>query len=77
MTVFVIISIQTKREASSMATINYLERHLKTYKVTSHKHSYWEIIYVTEGSGQIITEDNQVFPYAQGDTICIPPSLTN
>lgn len=77
MTVFVIISIQTKREDSSMATINYLERHLKTYKVTSHKHSYWEIIYVTEGSGQIITEDNQVFPYAQGDTICIPPSLTH
>lgn len=58
-----------------MATINYLERHLKTFKVTPHKHSGWEIIYVTEGNGQIITEDNKIFAYAQGDIICIPPDL--
>lgn len=58
-----------------MANINYIEKHLKTFTVRAHKHNYWEIIYVTEGNGQIETTDGKVFPYSKGDTICIPPNV--
>lgn len=58
-----------------MAIVNYIEKHLKTFSVTSHKHHYWEIIYVTEGSGKIKTQDNTVVEYKKGEIICIPPNL--
>jgi len=56
-----------------MAIINYIEKHLTTFSVKSHLHNYWEIIYVTEGSGIIKTTDDYVISYKKGETICIPP----
>lgn len=58
-----------------MAIINYIEKHLKTFTVKTHKHNYWEIIYVTDGVGTIKTEDNHVIEYKKGETICIPPNV--
>ncbi len=58
-----------------MAIINYIEKHLKTFTVKSHKHNYWEIIYVTDGVGTIETEDKHVIEYKKGETICIPPQV--
>ena len=58
-----------------MATINYIEEHLKTFNVGTHYHSYWEIIYVTSGQGKIETETNETINYTKGDLICIPPLL--
>ncbi|MBO5480895.1 MAG: helix-turn-helix domain-containing protein [Clostridia bacterium] len=58
-----------------MAIINYIEKHLKTFTVKSHKHNYWEIIYVTEGVGTIETEDAHVIEYKKGEMICIPPNI--
>lgn len=58
-----------------MAAINYIEKHLKTHQVNIHKHNYWEIIYVTEGNGQIETFDQNPLRYSQGDILCIPPNL--
>lgn len=60
-----------------MANINYIERHLKTYTVSSHKHNYWEIIYVTEGNGQLEIPSGAIYPYSKGNIICIPPNLTH
>ena len=60
-----------------MAIINYIEKHLKTFTVKTHKHNYWEIIYVTEGVGAIETEDNHVIKYKKGEMICIPPNLNH
>ncbi len=58
-----------------MAIINYIEKHLKTFTVKSHKHNYWEIIYVTEGVGTIETEDKHMLEYKKGEMICIPPNV--
>ncbi|MBO5889227.1 MAG: cupin domain-containing protein [Clostridia bacterium] len=58
-----------------MAIINYIEKHLKTFTVKSHSHTFWEIIYVTNGSGVIKTEDKDVVEYTKGDTVCIPPNV--
>lgn len=58
-----------------MAFINYIEKHLTTFTVKYHMHSFWEIIYVTEGAGTIKTNDNQVIEYKKGETICIPPNV--
>ena len=58
-----------------MAIINYIEKHLKTFSVKSHNHTFWEIIYVTEGSGVIKTEDKESVEYKKGDTVCIPPNV--
>ena len=58
-----------------MAIINYIEKHLKTFKVKTHKHKYWEIIYVTDGEGVIKTENNHVIEYKKGEIICIPPNV--
>ena len=58
-----------------MATINYIEKHLKTFNVNLHAHNYWEIIYITEGKGKIETENEDVLEYKKGDLICIPPHL--
>lgn len=58
-----------------MATINYIERHLKTFSVKPHKHNYWEIIYVTEGSGTITVENKYVINYKKGETVFIPPQM--
>ncbi len=58
-----------------MAIINYIEKHLKTFSVNPHKHSYWEIIYVSEGTGTIETLDKYIIKYKKGETICIPPDL--
>ena len=58
-----------------MAIINYIEKHLKTFTVKTHKHNYWEIIYVTDGVGTIKTEDNHVIEYKIGEIICIPPNV--
>ncbi|MBQ8320641.1 MAG: helix-turn-helix domain-containing protein [Clostridia bacterium] len=60
-----------------MAVINYIEKHLKTFTVKSHKHNYWEIIYVTEGVGTIETEDKHIIEYKKGEMICIPPYLSH
>jgi hypothetical protein len=49
-------------EEFGMAIINYIEKHLKTFSVTKHMHNDWEIIYVTEGSGTIETENNHIIP---------------
>ncbi|MBR4420598.1 MAG: helix-turn-helix domain-containing protein [Clostridia bacterium] len=57
-----------------MAIINYIEKHTRTFSVEKHKHSHYEIIYVTEGSGEIIT-DEATYTYCKGETICIPPNL--
>jgi AraC-like DNA-binding protein/mannose-6-phosphate isomerase-like protein (cupin superfamily) len=62
-------------EEFGMAIINYIEKHLKTFSVTKHMHNDWEIIYVTEGSGTIETENNHIIPYTKGDVICIPPQI--
>jgi AraC-like DNA-binding protein len=56
-----------------MAIINYIEKHLKTFSVKYHIHQYWEIIYVTEGSGCIKDASGQSYNYKKGETICIPP----
>ena len=58
-----------------MAIINYIEKHLKTFTVKSHKHDYWEIIYVTDGVGTLETEDGHTIEYKKGETICIPPQI--
>lgn len=58
-----------------MAIINYIEKHLKTFSVKSHKHNYWEVIYVTDGVGTIETENKHVIEYKKGETICIPPNV--
>ena len=58
-----------------MAIINYIERHLKTFSVKPHKHNYWEIIYVTEGSGKIIVESEHKINYKKGEIILIPPQM--
>lgn len=58
-----------------MAIINYIEKHIKTFSVSLHMHDYWEIIYVTEGSGTIKTINGETLKYSKGDTICIPPHL--
>lgn len=60
-----------------MANINYIERHLKTFTVNAHKHDYWEIIYVTEGSGQLEISSGGTYPYSKGNILCIPPELTH
>lgn len=60
-----------------MAIINYIEKHLKTFAVKSHKHNFWEIIYVTEGVGTIEMENKQVIEYKKGEMIFIPPNLTH
>ena len=60
-----------------MANINYIEKHLKTFTVKQHKHNYWEIIYVTEGKGQIELIGGTSYPYSKGDVICIPPFVTH
>ena len=52
-----------------MAIINYIEKHLKTFTVKTHKHNYWEIIYVTDGVGTIETEDKQVIEYKKGEKL--------
>lgn len=57
-----------------MAIINYIEKHLTTFSVKAHLHNYWEIIYVTEGSGIIKTNDC-VVSYKKCETICIPPHV--
>ncbi len=58
-----------------MAIINYIEKHIKTFTVKSHIHTYWEIIYVTDGSGVIKTDDKESVSYNKGDTVCIPPNV--
>lgn len=58
-----------------MPVINYIEKHLKTFSVTEHKHKSWEIIYVTQGNGTVTTENDDVIHYEKGDTIVIPPDL--
>ena len=60
-----------------MANINYIERHLRTYTVNAHKHKYWEIIYVTDGSGQLEIPTGEIYPYSKGNILCIPPDLTH
>ena len=58
-----------------MAIINYIEKHLKTFAVKKHQHSYWEIIYTTEGVGRIETESGHVLEYKKGEMVCIPPNV--
>ncbi len=58
-----------------MAIINYIEKHIKTFTVKSHSHTFWEIIYVTDGSGVIKTEDKETLEYQKGNTVCIPPNV--
>ena len=60
-----------------MANINYIERHLKTFTVNAHKHDYWEIIYVTEGNGQLEISTSEIYPYCKGNILCIPPDLVH
>ncbi len=40
-----------------MPIINYIGKNVKTYDVKQHKHSYWELIYCTGGSGKIVFEN--------------------
>lgn len=58
-----------------MAILNYIEKHLTTYDVAEHSHNYWEIIYVTAGSGKIETSENISINYEAGEIICIPPHV--
>ena len=58
-----------------MAIINYIEKHLKTFAVKKLQHSYWEIIYTTEGVGRIETESGHVLEYKKGEMVCIPPNV--
>lgn len=58
-----------------MANINYIEKHLRTYTVNAHKHKHWEIIYVTDGSGQLEISTGEFYPYSKGNILCIPPDL--
>lgn len=58
-----------------MSIINYIEKHLKTFNVAPHFHNYWEIIMVTSGQGDIVTEKNEIFSYNKGDLILIPPKV--
>lgn len=58
-----------------MSTINYIEKHTTTFTVKQHKHSYWEIIYVTAGNGTMETSDGYKLSYQKNDIICIPPEL--
>ena len=58
-----------------MAIINYIEKHLKTFTVKVHEHNYWEIIYVTDGSGVMETENGQKIEYKKGETVCMPPNV--
>lgn len=60
-----------------MAIINYIEKHLKNFTVQAHKHNYWEIIYVTDGTGTIETENEHVIEYKKGEMICVPPNLVH
>lgn len=60
-----------------MANINYIERHLKTFTVNAHKHDHWEIIYVTEGNGELELSSGESYPYSKGNILCIPPDLVH
>lgn len=57
-----------------MGHINYIEKHSKTFSVKPHKHLYPEIIYVTEGEGDVITKDLTLH-YKKNEIICIPPNI--
>ncbi|MDE7208873.1 MAG: helix-turn-helix domain-containing protein [Clostridia bacterium] len=57
-----------------MPAINYIGKNFKTYDVKQHKHSYWELIYCTGGSGTIIFENAKPLEYNVNEIVVIPPN---
>ena len=57
-----------------MNDIIYAGKHLLTLSVTRHAHATWELIYCTEGRGEIQFSD-MVLPYETGDIVAVPPFL--
>ena len=57
-----------------MPIINYIGKNVKTYDVKQHKHSYWELIYCTGGSGKIVFENAKSLSYNQNEIVVIPPN---
>ncbi len=58
-----------------MPIINFIEKYSTIRNLGVHSHSYWEIIYVSSGSGMFVFSDDKTIKYNQGDVICIPPLL--
>ena len=56
-----------------MDQIIYAGKHLLTYSVARHFHTSWELIYCTQGNGELDFDDGLSFPYREGDIAVIPP----
>lgn len=57
-----------------MNTISYVGKHALTQTVSRHIHRDWELIYCTDGSGEMIFED-RTLRYGADDVVVIPPML--
>ena len=59
-----------------MKIINIVKNHISPEIKRIHSHDTWEIIYVSEGMGQIYI-DNDEINFSQGTVICIPPNIAH
>ncbi len=56
-----------------MSRITYVGRHPLTFTVSRHAHLNWELIYCTNGSGNLILDDKRILHYKERDIVIIPP----
>lgn len=57
-----------------MSTISYVGKHALTWTVSRHIHKDWELIYCTEGSGEMVFE-GRTLRYGAGDVAIVPPMV--
>lgn len=57
-----------------MNNISYAGRHARTWMVSRHLHKSWELIYCTDGEGEMAFED-RTLRYVANDVVVIPPML--
>ncbi len=57
-----------------MTGLRWLVRSSRKYHVRRHRHTYWEIVYYTEGSGTLLIGDEPI-EIRPGLIVCQPPVL--
>lgn len=60
---------------NTMNTIIYVGKHSLTLTVSRHAHNYWELIFCTSGSGELVLDNGQVLSYKEGDIAVVPPNF--
>lgn len=62
-------------EGDFMRKLNYVGRLFdSTFRVNLHTHAFWEVVYYTEGHGEVLIADEKV-PFETNDIFILPPNI--